>query len=150
MAALSQLKHVLLEFAVKFNVRRRHYPITIMTHNSRGLIGHRNLARTNQLCDPGCISLFGYLKVISVEIGLNDVPVKKLSLAPKNQGHDLPPYKKIRQWAKNAISSADSGLHRWGQATDIPLRHVRSGVLRTISVNSYPSSKQPKSDVFLA
>jgi hypothetical protein len=81
-----------------------------MTRNSRGLIDHRDLACTNQLCGPGCISLFGYLKVINVEIRLNDVSVKKLSLAPKNQGHDVPLYKKIRHWAKNAISSADSGL----------------------------------------
>ena len=103
MAALSQLKHVLLEFAVKFNVRRRIHTVTIMTHNSRGPIGHRDLACTNQRCGPGCISLFVYLKVINGETRFDDVSVKKLSLAAMNQGHDVPPYKKIRQWAKNSI-----------------------------------------------
>jgi hypothetical protein len=63
-----------------------------MTRNSRGLINHRDLACTNQFFGPGCISLFGYPKVINVEIRLDDVPVKKLSLAAKNQGHDVPPY----------------------------------------------------------
>ncbi len=113
-AALSPLKHVLLEFALKFDVRRWKHAVTIMMRNSRGFIGHRDLACTNQLCGPGRISLFGYLKVINVEIGLNDVPVKKRSLSAKNQGHDVLLYKKIRQWAKNSISSADSGVHRWG------------------------------------
>ncbi len=62
-----------------------------MTRNSRGLIGHRDLACANQLCGPGCISLFGYLKVINVKLGLNDVPVKKRSLAVINQGHYMHP-----------------------------------------------------------
>ncbi len=145
-AALSDLKHVLLEFALKFDVRRRKHAVTIMTRNSRGLIGHRDPACTNQLCGPGCISLFGYLKVINAEIGLNDVPVKKRSLSAKNQGDDVRPYKKIRQWAKNSISSADSRLHRWGlgQGTLMPLRRDGLGVLRTILVNSDPSAKNSK------
>ena len=42
-AALSRLKYVLLEFALKFDVRRRKHPVTIMPHNSRGLTGHRDV-----------------------------------------------------------------------------------------------------------
>ena len=71
-------------------VRRQNHVVTIMTRNFRGLVYHRDLACTN-VCHaalffaPGCVSLKCYFKVINVEIDLNDVPVKKRSLAAKNR-----------------------------------------------------------------
>jgi hypothetical protein len=65
-----------------------------MTRNFRGCtrrrrrswrrVFHCDRACTHLLHVPSCISFFGYLKVINVEFGLNDAPVKKRSLAAKN------------------------------------------------------------------
>ena len=101
-AALSRIKYVHLECTLKFEVRWRKHAVTIMTRNFRGLIGDRDRACTHVLYGPGCIVLFGYLKVINVEFGRNDDPVITYALAANNQGHDIPPHahKKIRQWVK--------------------------------------------------
>ncbi len=153
-AALLRLKQIPLEIEVKLEPRRRNHPVTIMGRNASGLIRHfycscPSVPQAAFSFGPGNIFLFGDLKGVNVEFGLNNDPIIKCALAAKNLGLDGPPYKKIRQWTNNSISSADSGLHRWGlaQGTNMPLRHVRWGDLRTISVNSYLRISKPKTGV---
>jgi hypothetical protein len=103
-AALSRLKDVQLEFALKFDCPGRNHAGTICARNSRGRTPRRRrswrrVCHRDRACPkvpvfgPVCIFLFRQLKVINEEIGLNNAPLKIFA---------------IRQWTIKSILSAGS------------------------------------------